>query len=275
MISFAGSADPLETDSSEPMPSFCIRASSRTSILRPTSLAIAWARLAISVGVRIFGGSLARSRVKFIDSPIAVPRAMPSFRSAAFAPSMQMTKRVDRLVVLIFGFVFIELKLAGDDALCSVLGDLDRIAHRSAAAGQNSLHSSAARYVAAVPATIETAGTLYSSRSPMPTSSETGRLNLSFAGEPDESVSPLSPLNSPALISRGQKAAGYAVKILQNAARGFFILEYGDSQRFDVRLGKVSGYALRIFISYLKNSTKNRIRNALISITYLMRSFNC
>ena len=99
-IIFAGCSEPIETLISEPMPILVIWASVRISHLRPTSFAIFAARLAISVGVRIFGGSLARSRVKFIESPITSPRAMPVFRSPGFAPSIQTVKDVTALSIL-------------------------------------------------------------------------------------------------------------------------------------------------------------------------------
>src|SRR6185503_18224976 len=69
MMSLAGCSEPRETLSNEPIPSCSMRASSRTSMLNPNSLAMSRARSAMSVGVMYAPGSLARSRVKLIASP--------------------------------------------------------------------------------------------------------------------------------------------------------------------------------------------------------------
>ena len=55
-----------------------MRFSSRMSIARPASRAMASARSASRTGVRRFAGSLPSSRAKFWDSAMMIPRSMPA-----------------------------------------------------------------------------------------------------------------------------------------------------------------------------------------------------
>jgi hypothetical protein len=91
------------------------------------SFAIACARFAISVGCRMFGGSFARSRVKFIESPMISPRFKPSFNS--FRSRLRYkTKLSNRFVVFVFRFVFVEFKLAGHETPCARCAHISGVA---------------------------------------------------------------------------------------------------------------------------------------------------
>ncbi len=66
--------------------------------------------------------------MKFIDSPIARPRFSPVFQPGTIGTVDTHHQLVDVFIVLVLGFIFIQLELAGNETLGRKLTDRGRIA---------------------------------------------------------------------------------------------------------------------------------------------------
>ncbi len=96
-----GSELPCATLSNAPILRSAIFFSSKTSTARPASFAMASAFSARTRGVSLFEGSFTRSRVKFCDSAMMRPRAIP-LCIATVSASGNPTRETDSIFFLSF-----------------------------------------------------------------------------------------------------------------------------------------------------------------------------